>query len=62
MDGLGEEDEEEGEINEEGGMLDENNKIEYEGIPTIREIGDHIRPITLTRNRVCGMLNSRKFF
>lgn len=37
------------------------NEAEYEGIPTIREIGDHIRPITLTRNKVCGMLKSRKF-
>ena len=45
-----------------GEMIDEKNSSEeYEGIPTIREIGDHIRPITLTRNKMCSMLKSRKF-
>lgn len=44
-------------------MVEEKNENEYEGvgIPTIREIGDYIRPITLTRNKVCSILKSRKF-
>ena len=34
---------------------------DLEQVPSIRNLGDHIRPITLTRNRVAEMIMSRKF-
>jgi len=30
-------------------------------MPSISDLGDFIRPITLTRNTICDLLNSRKF-
>ena len=33
----------------------------FEGVPSISNLGDHIRPLTLTRNRIVDILNSRRF-
>ena len=33
----------------------------FEGIPSISNLGDLIRPLTLTRNRIVDLLNSRRF-
>lgn len=30
-------------------------------MPSISNLKDHIRPLTLTRNRICDLLNSRRF-
>jgi hypothetical protein len=30
-------------------------------VPSISNLGDHIRPLTLTRNKIVDLLNSRRF-
>lgn len=55
------EDDEEGEISEKKPMRQEINDLNFEGIPSISNLGDHIRPLTLTRNFIVDLLNSRRF-
>jgi hypothetical protein len=55
------EDDEEGEISEKKPIRQEMNDINFEGIPSISNLGDHIRPLTLTRNFIVDLLNSRRF-
>jgi hypothetical protein len=33
----------------------------FEGVPSISNLGEHIRPLTMTRNRIVDLLNSRRF-
>jgi hypothetical protein len=54
-------DDEEGEINEKKPVKQEVNDFAFEGIPSISNLGDHIRPLTLTRNFIVDLLNSRRF-
>ncbi len=57
-------DDEEGEINEKKIKVNEtiaNEVNQFEGIPSISNLGEHIRPLTLTRNKICDLLNSRRF-
>jgi len=57
------EDDEEGEINEKKIVKEQtqNNELNFEGEPSISNLGDHIRPLTLTRNKIVDLLNSRRF-
>lgn len=53
------EDDEEGQINDK-----KNAKPQYTAlndVPSISNLGDHIRPLTLTRNKITDLLNSRRF-
>lgn len=52
---------EEGEINEKKPAKQEPIDFAFEGIPSISNLGDHIRPLTLTRNFIVDLLNSRRF-
>lgn len=54
-------DDEEGEISEKKPARQELNDASFEGIPSISNLGDHIRPLTLTRNFIVDLLNSRRF-
>ena len=53
-------DDEEGEINEKKPARADP-ELNFEGIPSISNLGDHIRPLTLTRNFIVDLLNSRRF-
>jgi hypothetical protein len=37
------------------------NDIAVGVVPSISNLGDHIRPLTLTRNKIVDLLNSRRF-
>ena len=53
---------EEGQIHEKPAIKDFfATEFMFEGVPSISNLGDHIRPLTLTRNRIVDLLNSRRF-
>jgi hypothetical protein len=41
--------------------LNQVNDFTNEDVLSINKIGDHIRPITLTRNKIVDLINTRRF-
>lgn len=52
------EEEEEGEIQEKTAKSDH---FIHDFVLSISNLGDHIRPLTITRNKIVDLLNSRRF-
>lgn len=41
--------------------MSQGNDVNVESVISINNLGDHIRPLTLTRNKIVDLINSRRF-